>query len=549
MRTPRQARKRTIGAAGVCIVVVLCAPPVAAQQADEAFRAGLDARGDRKWQEMATHMRSAIQASPKEETRKVGRGGAFGIFGSGTEYLPHYYLGEALFNLGECAGAVEAWAVSEQQGAVRVRADAVAFIKKGYTACEAKGVLPPGRFTPLLSRTRQQVTDVTSLAGSISAAGQAHIDIWNANAGMREQYDRASGELQNAQSRLATATRTRTERDFTDAAATAERARGLFKALETQLNAAIALNTTVQGAVREIEQMIRDAEANDRAIDGRKAILSGALVAARQEASAALGRARSQLSAGRNASSVPALTDARMLAQESLKGFRGVLDELTRIERRAVDDTLAEAAAQAQEAFSFVDGGFATFARLSAEKPTAVRPELVVERDSLEKQVATLRRRLEVAQRGRDVSGIEDTARLATEVRTRLDALIGAFGPVTIIDRGVRPELVEGARLFFAGEYQQALAWLDPARLQDVPLQLHVHLFRAAALYALYVRSGEADEAQRAQALAEIEKCKQLQSAFQPDTRAFGPRFVRFYENPHATGTPAARTTSPQQEP
>ena len=44
---------------------------------------------------------------------------------------------------------------------------------------------------------------------------------------------------------------------------------------------------------------------------------------------------------------------------------------------------------------------------------------------------------------------------------------------------------------------QQALAALNPSDgfEAEVPLQLHLHLFRAWALHALFVRSGENDQA------------------------------------------------------
>ena len=88
-------------------VLLMClglAAPAAAQDKDETFRRGLDARGDKRWKDVVTQMRNAIQADPQESTRKV-RGGLLRL--AQTEYLPHYFLGEALFNLNDCAGAVE----------------------------------------------------------------------------------------------------------------------------------------------------------------------------------------------------------------------------------------------------------------------------------------------------------------------------------------------------------------------------------------------------------------------------------------------------------
>jgi hypothetical protein len=114
----------------------------------------------------------------------------------GTEYLPHFFLGEALFNSQDCVGAIEAWSRSEQQGAVRSRTDLMAILQSGYASCEAKGVLPPSKYDPLLIRTTQHITEVNSQAASVVKIGKANIDLWQGDA--NGQYDRASGEIQNA---------------------------------------------------------------------------------------------------------------------------------------------------------------------------------------------------------------------------------------------------------------------------------------------------------------------------------------------------------------
>jgi tetratricopeptide (TPR) repeat protein len=516
----------------MCLALAAFAPAATAQEQDEAFKDGLDARESRKWQEAAEQMRRAIQADPKESSRKVRTG----IFG-GTEYLPFYFLGEALFNQGDCARAIEAWSVSEQQGAITSRSESVAFVRKGYAACEAKGVLAPARYGPLLSRTRQQVAEATTLAGNVSTAGQAHLELWRPD--MKEQYERASGELQNAQSRLVTATRTRAERDFNDAASAAERARTAFKSLDSQLNAAISLHGTLQGIVKEIEQVLASVEANDNVLAKKRASMTPALAAARQTAQETMQRARSQMATGVRTSSVSALTEARASAEDASVKYREVLAAVTKLETRTHERRVAEALTLAQEAFSFVDGGLASLDRLAAEKPAAVTPEMTGQREALQKEVSTARRRFEAARRAGDPAGLEEAARLVTDVRTRLDALISAFGPVTLIDRGVRSALIEGARFFFAGDHQQALATLDPSTVGDGALQLHVHLLRAAAHYALYIRSGEKDRSHQSQAIAEIEKVKALNPDFEPDGRAFAPRFIAFFRTGHAAAAQA----------
>jgi hypothetical protein len=131
----------------VWILTLVFAPAAHAQ--DDAFKAGLSARGDRKWQDVVVQMRRAIQEDAAESTRMV-RSGIGGLLRQGgTQYLPHYFLGEALFNLQDCAGAVEAWSRSEQQGAVRSRAEFLAVLQKGYAAWRSEGCPSPDQVRPV----------------------------------------------------------------------------------------------------------------------------------------------------------------------------------------------------------------------------------------------------------------------------------------------------------------------------------------------------------------------------------------------------------------
>lgn len=524
-------------------VIVLLSPAAQAQEdRDAAFKAGLEARQDRRWQDTAAQMRRAIQANPREDTRKVTRGFGRLVGAGGTEYLPHYFLGEALYNLGECERAVESWSESMLQGAVKARAEYVALLQKGYAVCKDKGVLPPDQFDPLLTRMRQQITDVTNQAGAISARGQAHIMIWRADASLREQYDKATGELQSAQSHLVTAQRTRSERDFTDSGAAADRARGILNTLADRLDASISDAKSLNGLVTEVEQALQAGQEQDRLIDSKKAFLTPTLATTRQGANETLSRARSQLAVGQRASSMAILNEARTLALDASARFKSVLDEVAKLEKRLLDARLTEALTGAQEAISLVESVFRTLDTRLATKPATATPDMMTQRAGLQKQFDAVQRRLESARKASNVAGIEQATRLAADVRVQLETIITAFGPMTIGDRGVRPELAEGARLFFAGDYEQALAALDPTRLGGGLFQEHVHLFRAAAHYALYVRSGERDQSHRTQSLAEIEQCKRLNPAFQPAARAFGPRFISFFQNANA---PAAAGATP----
>jgi hypothetical protein len=172
-------------------------------------------------------------------------------------------------------------------------------------------------------------------------------------------------------------------------------------------------------------------------------------------------------------------------------------------------------------------------------------PQMASEREALVKEHSSLQRRFDNARRTENVNGIQDAMQLALEARSKIDALIKAFGPATLKDRGVDAALELGARSYLAGEYQQALGALDPlVGRSDIRLQVHVSLFRAASLYALYVRSGEMNQALRTDAIAAIQRCKEIDPSFQPDARAFSPRFISFFQNAGGAGTQAAAPSS-----
>ena len=533
MRRTHWSGVRSVVACLVCGGVLVLAPAASAQEQDKAFKDGLDARDSKKWREAADHMRQAVQADGKESARKVRTG----IFGS-MEYLPYYFLGEALFNLGDCAGAIEAWANSEQQGAINARSESVAFLQRGYGVCEGKGVLPPARYTPLLAKTRQQVTDVTSLGNSVFATARDHNELWTV--AMKEQYERANGELQNAQARLANATRTRLERDFSDASTAAERARTAFRSVQTELTGVVARSGAVQGITRETEQALESADAIERTLAGKKSFMTPALLSAAQNARDAANRGRSQMAIAQRTLNEAAAIEARALAQDALGKYQTIIDTLARRETAFV----ADAAGKVKQEFTFVVSGFDTYDRQAVAKPEKVTPEMTAKRESLQKLSDTARRRLESAERGRDLARLHEVERTAADIRKELQALNEAFGPLTLPERGVRVALIEGARQYFAGEYAQVLATLDPSALGDGLFQHHIHLFRAAAHYALFVRSGEKDQSQRTQAVAEIERVKQISPEFSPDMRVFAPRFLAFFQAEPASPPQA---TPPQQ--
>ena len=135
---------------------------------DDAFRRGIDARDDKQWPVVA-HADARGDRGAARRSRPNRIGARLGV--GGTEYLPHYFLGEALFNTGDCAGAVNAWATRNSRASCRrSRPEFVKVIRSGYLECEKKGVLPPGKLDPALARVSQQITEVNKLRRQMSTA-------------------------------------------------------------------------------------------------------------------------------------------------------------------------------------------------------------------------------------------------------------------------------------------------------------------------------------------------------------------------------------------
>ena len=526
----------------VCLCIGLFFSGAAIAHAQEQqFERGVRARDEERWRDVIAQMAAAIEADGKESERKIGRN-LGGLFGGGTEYLPYFFLGEAYFRLNECAPAIEAWSRSEQQGVVQRNANYYRILTSGKESCQNRGILLPGNFETALGTTQKYYEEANNLSGRLAARSQANPALWRTD--MREAFERAGADLRESYAKLTTGAKTRLLTDFNESRAAADRARRVLVDLDSSLNAAIETNRSIQQQAAEIEQLLASADGIDRNIESKKSLWSPSHAAGIQAGRDALSRGRDRLAAASRGSNAGLLPEARDLALDASARLKQVLDDLVRIERLALERTLSELLVAAQEVFSFVEGGFTTLDDLVREKPDLLKPEMAEERASIERQVTAALRRLENARKTENLSGIREATRLASEARDKLNLLITTFGPLTLTQRGVHPVLQEGARLFFRGEYAPALSALEAADAfgPEVPLQPHVHLIRAAALHALFVRSGESDLSLRDRAVEEIARCRALNPEMVPDDR-FSPGFVAFFQSSR-TDAPVQRAAS-----
>lgn len=106
------ARKLSTAALLSAAFLLGAAGPAAADYKD-SFQRGFEALGRKRYAEAAGYLRQALRERPSEGGEPIQISGSFF-----SPYLPHYYLGVALFHSGDCAGAIREWHESERQGAV-----------------------------------------------------------------------------------------------------------------------------------------------------------------------------------------------------------------------------------------------------------------------------------------------------------------------------------------------------------------------------------------------------------------------------------------------
>ena len=524
------ARRPRLAGLALALLVGTCHPALA-QDGDDAFKDGIEARKRNQHGEVIAQMRRAISADGKESPRKVGRN-VFG--GGGTEYLPYFFLGEAYYKQGDCAGAVVAWAASDRQEVVRTQREYIAILRQGLSACEAKGVLLAARYDPLAARSTQQLTELAARFQRIRALGEQHAELWRANPSFGEQYDKARAEDKRARTHLTAAERTRLEREFVEAAQATERAAVVLTALESDVRNAVQGRERLTGVAADVRNVIQEGRRLDAEIGGLEKHLTPALAASRADGVKALARANDQL--GARSPSEAAITGARTLANEGLEQLRGVQRAVGEAAAAMARHAMAGALARARELFQVVDGQFTSLDVLVASKRVLGNVDVAGRRDVARKKFESARRRLGAAQRDGKTAEVDGAMRIADQVRLELEDLTRAFGDLTLADRGVPEWLQRGAGQYFKGEYREALDSLDDGQAPNQTAQAHAHMLRAATHHALWVRSGERDQSQVAQAAAEIGRCKAIAPDFAPDAAWFSPRFVEFF---HRGGTAA----------
>lgn len=510
-------------------LIVVCLSPAAARAQDEAFKDGLRALKKESWAEAAAALRSAADADGRESDRTVRAGAVLGIFGGIEQpYLPYYFLGDALFALGDCAGAVTAWSESERQQVVS--GERLARLREHYTICETRGVLGPSAYDELLARTRADYAEARArfTRASNLAAGNRHL----LRAPVDEDLDAARRALEEADAGLDTAVRSRREADFIASAAAAARSSEASGRAEAVVQAALDARATVQRLSTELERTVAAAADADAEIERSGVSLAGAMLASRNAARARLAQARTKADAGGREGNAGMLKEAIGHAQFASAALRTLQAEVAALARQQAERRRTAAIESAERAIDSIAPSLARLDGRAAELGIPLPADAQDARATIERQVARLRGRLEGARKAGNEAVLDEIARLAGEAVAELDALAARLALPTLSARGVPEWLERGAGLFMAGQYNQALAAMagtaESPGVADA-IRAHAYLFRAAAHYAIYALS--ADAGQLRSALTDIGTCKALNPALSPDPRVFSAPFLMLFRH------------------
>lgn len=211
-------------------------------------------------------------------------------------------------------------------------------------------------------------------------------------------------------------------------------------------------------------------------------------------------------------SAASALVGAEKLAQAQVKAIRAQGAEAERLARESATRDLQNATRLARAAETYPDAN-----------------------EQMKKLFTELQRQVSVGE------GLGDTASSAnlkeqTQVidnvlrRYKLAVQDWQAQKQSIADRTPPPDLKRIAEAYFSGDYAAAVKLSNPDLFNKDRARIQALLFRAAANFNLYVRSGEQQQAILSQVQNDIRSIKKMNSGFTPYIAAFSPRFLALFK-------------------
>lgn len=174
----------------IVVLVGISPAVVSAAEFVEFYKSGIAAVESQHWTLAAEMMQRAIDDQPEARTR-VKRALYF------RRYLPHFYLGQSLYETGDCSGALIAWQESESQGVVK-RFPEYQQILEGRLACD--------QMVGLESALSKATRAVESAARSAVQSRRRLAELPSSEAaaqGLMNRQSEAEASLRRARQRLA----------------------------------------------------------------------------------------------------------------------------------------------------------------------------------------------------------------------------------------------------------------------------------------------------------------------------------------------------------
>ena len=444
----------------------------AAADYKESYRKGVTAADRKEWGEVARWMRQAIGEQGQE-------GEAVKIYGVRSEpYLPHYYLGLALYQSGDCEGALAQWQDSERQGVVQ----------------------GTDRFKPLAQFReicRQRVAAVSKPAAPAAPSGPDP-------AALAQAARAAETEIQKAGDAQAQVARRRNDPDFADAWRQESAQAGEAQGTE-QLGTARSRLERGKGQ-KQISDLKEAEKLASQARQGLESLLGR------------LDRRQAQVRQAREKEAADKLAEETRRQQDTARA------EAAR-QAAAQQEVENQEQARRQDLRRRLDRATADARKILDQAARVANPAA-----ELKTQQTTLRDLLRRAGAAEPTTPLADLDRLQRDIPAAAARLETAVLRDQGNTSGPPAELRVAARAFFRADYQEVVQTLATSTFKDRRETLTANLLLAAARYSLYLQSGERDSTLREKALENVRTCRKLAPKMSPDLKTFSPRLKELFK-------------------
>ncbi len=250
---------KTLATTGLLILGLVLAGPATADFKRD-YGTGLKALQDGDLERAVDDFQNAIAENPDSAERVR-------IYGMRFEpYLPHFYLGQARFQAGDCAGALNAWQEAERRGVIQGQ-NGYADLQTNQASC-SRAVLDPAQ----VAAAQQAVDDLRNTVAQMdelkSKMGRDWTDTW------QRALDDAARRLGDYQNQLGAAEASSDASAVDTIAASAQGESANLRALWTEASQRLAALEQRREAERAAQQKTQAKVALTQAIAAARTELS-----------------------------------------------------------------------------------------------------------------------------------------------------------------------------------------------------------------------------------------------------------------------------------